>query len=357
MHSREDQAVKHRRRIHSWVAGLMIGGMLTAAASPTSAQVGSPVASSGTSDDRAERVSLTVGLGYIPSVQFAPFYLADQAGYYADAGLDVTFQHHNDQDLITLLGQGTVDVGMADGTSLIPAVSQGIPIVYVATVFSRFPNVVFAPVAQGITSAADLAGHSVGVPGRYGSSWIALQALLASAGLTPEDVEILTYPDFGHGVAVAAGQVDSAVGYLNNEPVTLRREGIDVDVVSVDEVAPLPGPGLVVNQAALREDAPALRGFTSATLRAMADISADPQSGLDATFARVPELAGEPDLQEAILEATVEAWSNAYTDAHGLGSIDPAVWASALDTMRSLPDSVVPQALEVSDLIDDSLLP
>ena len=26
--------------------------------------------------------ALKVGLGFIPSVQFAPFYLADQAGYY-----------------------------------------------------------------------------------------------------------------------------------------------------------------------------------------------------------------------------------------------------------------------------------
>lgn len=339
------------------MAGLCAVGVLMAGALPASAQDASPLASANGGGDAGERVALKVGLGYIPSVQFAPFYLAEQAGYYAHAGLDVTFEHHTDQDLITLLGQGAVDVGVADGTSLIPAVSQGIPIVYVATVFSRFPNVVFSPVAQGIRTAADLAGHSVGIPGRYGSSWIALQALLTSAGLTPEDVEILTYPDFGHGVAVAAGQVDSAVGYVNNEPVTLAREGIDVDVVSVDEVAPLPGPGLVVNRAALREQTPVLRAFAGATLRAMADITANPQLGLDATFQRVPELAGDADLQAAILEATVQAWSNAYTEAHGLGSIDPAVWSSALDTMRSLPDSVIPETLEVDDLVDDSLLP
>ena len=34
-------------------------------------------------------VDLTVGLGYIPSVQFAPFYLAEQEGYYDEAGLTV----------------------------------------------------------------------------------------------------------------------------------------------------------------------------------------------------------------------------------------------------------------------------
>ena len=83
--------------------------------------------------------ALTVGLGFIPSVQFAPFYLADQEGYYAERGLDVEFQNKSDPDLITLVGQGSVDVGLADGTSVIPARSQGIPIKYVATIDGNCP--------------------------------------------------------------------------------------------------------------------------------------------------------------------------------------------------------------------------
>src|SRR3954451_13845916 len=61
-------------------------------------------------------IKLTVGLGYIPSVQFAPFYLADQKGYYADAGLAVTFQNKIDPDLVALVGQGTLFIGVADAT-------------------------------------------------------------------------------------------------------------------------------------------------------------------------------------------------------------------------------------------------
>ena len=139
---------------------------------------------------------LTVGLGYIPSVQFARFYLADQAGYYREAGLEVTFQNRIDPDLITLVGQGAIDVGIADGTSMIPAVSQGIPVRYVATVYGQFPSIVFGKTSTGVLAPADLAGKRLGIPGRYGSSWIMLQALLASAGLTPEDLEIVEYPDF-----------------------------------------------------------------------------------------------------------------------------------------------------------------
>jgi NitT/TauT family transport system substrate-binding protein len=331
-------------------------GCLAVHALPAGAQSEAPVAAS-SSITVGEPVPLRVGLGYIPSVQFAQFYLADQAGYYADAGLDVTFQHNTDQDLVTLIGQGGVDVGVADGTSVVPAVSRGIPVVYVATIFSELPNVVFAPVTEGITSPADLAGHSIGIPGRYGSSWVALQALLASAGLTTDDVEIVTYPDFGHGIAVAEGQVDAAVGYVNNEPVWLAREGIDVDLVRVDDVAPLPGPGLVVGRGTLAAKEPALRAFTAATLRAMQDIAADPQLGVDATIARVPELAGDADGQLAILEATIDAWADDYTDEHGLGSIDPAVWESAVSTMLALPGDIVAGPVAVDDLITDALLP
>jgi NitT/TauT family transport system substrate-binding protein len=345
------------------LAGLVLWGWSAPAtgadpsAEPTASWAPSSDAVSSSPAPPVDATPLTVGLGFIPSVQFAQFYLAEQAGYYDAAGLDVTFQNKVDPELITLLAQGAVDIGVADGTSIIPAVSQEIPVVYGATIFARFPNVLFAPTEAGIRTAADLTGRSIGIPGRFGSSWIALQALLASAGLTADDVEIVTYPDFGHGVAVAQGQVDSAIGYANNEPIQLEREGISVDILRVDDVAPLPGPGLVVGRDTLEAKGDAVRAFTAATLRAMEDIVANPQLGLDATFERVPELASDPATQLAVLEATVDDWQSDHTDAHGLGSIDPAAWQSAIDTMSALPESVVTRPLRVDEVITGELLP
>src|SRR5437667_8463129 len=157
------------------------------------------------SGSAAPPTPLTVGLGYIPSVQFAQFYLAQQAGYYRDAGLQVTFQNKIDPDLVTLVGQGTIDVGISDGTSVIPAVSQGIPIRYVATVYRAFPSIVFAKQSSGIKTAADLKGRKIGIPGRYGSSWIMLQALLQSAKLSTSDAQIVQYPDFSQLAAGTLG--------------------------------------------------------------------------------------------------------------------------------------------------------
>jgi NitT/TauT family transport system substrate-binding protein len=299
-------------------------------------------------------VPLKVGLGYIPSVQFAQFYLAELAGYYDAAGLDVSFENKIDPELVTLLAQGAVDVGMADGTSVIPAVSQGIPVAYGTTVYARFPNVVFAREDSGIDSVADLAGRRIGIPGRFGSSWVMLQALLASEGLTTADVEVVTYPDFGQGVAVAEGQVHAAVGFANNEPVQLAVAGVPVVLLRVDEVAPLPGPGLTVGRDTLAAKGDAIRAFREATLRAMADIIDDPSVGLDAATAWIPELGADAaarETQRAILEATIESWTSEHTDAHGLGSVDEGAWESAIEIMAGLPDSVVAPGLTTDDVL------
>jgi NitT/TauT family transport system substrate-binding protein len=330
----------------------------TATASASSTAASSAPASGGTSPATASpgaaSVALTVGLGYIPSVQFAQFYLAQQAGYYTAAGLTVKLQNESDPNLITKVGQGAIDIGIGDGTSVIPAVSQGIPVVYTATIYGTFPSIVLAKAGSGIATAADLKGRKIGIPGKYGSSWIMLQALLKSAGLTTSDVTIVEYPDYGQATALQQGAVDAATGFTNNEPIQLKVAGTATTVLSVDAITPLPGPGLVTGRTTLASKMDALRAFTRATLQAMTDIAADPQKGLQATYALVPDLAKDPALQAQILDATIATWRNARTNA-AFGAIDMAGWQQSLDFMTSL--GLVPNPVTTNELVDASLLP
>ncbi len=312
--------------------------------------------SAGASAGGGPLTHLTVGLGYIPSVQFAQFYWAQQAGYYKAAGLDVTFQNKIDPDLVVLVGQGQLDMGIADGTSVIPAVSQGIPIRYLATIYATFPNIVFAKKSSGITTAADLKGKKIGTPGKYGSGWIQLEALLASAHLTTGDVQVVPFPDYGQAAAVASGTVDAATGYSNNEPIQLAQQGVETAVVTGSSPIELPGPGLIASTSTIAAKGPALKAFIAATLHAMRDIVADPAKGLDAALAEVPDLAKSRDVQLKVLDATVQAWQSSYTKAHGLGAIDPQVWSSSVTFMQALPDKLVKNPVTVDQLISPSML-
>jgi hypothetical protein len=84
----------------------------------------------------------------------------------------------------------------------------------------------------------------------------------------------------------------------------------------------------------------------------MDEIAADPDWGLAAAISRIPELADDRDAQRAVLLATIEAWQNDFTLAHGTGAVDPAVWERSIAFMSGLPDSPVARPVTVGELID-----
>ena len=355
---------RHLIAVIAVVVALLVAACGSGGSSPTaspsstpgaSAPVTSSAPSPSTADASGAPTKLVVGLGYIPSVQFAQFYLAQQRGYYAEAGLDIEFQNKIDENLIPLVGQGAIDIGIGDGTSVIPAASNGNPIEYVATIYGKFPNIVFAKASSGIKTAADLKGKKIGVPGRYGSGWIMLQALLASAGLTPDGVDIVEYPDFTQEIAVERGAVDAATGFANNEPVQLQLHGGTPVVLTIDDITPLPGPGLIAASKTIDAKHDAITGFVAATLHAMADIKADPTVGLDAAIKAVPELASARDAQAAILAATIATWSGPVQDGRGLGAIDRDGWTSSIAYLGKL--GLVKNPVTTDQLVRDDLLP
>ena len=330
------------------------GGGGTASPVPPSNPSSSPAAG-GSPDASQAPTKLVVGLGFIPSVQFAQFYLAQQNGYYRDAGLDVEFQNKVDPDLIPLVGSGAIDVGIGDGTSVIPAASNGIPVEYIATIYGKFPDIVFAKASSGIVKPADLKGKKIGIPGRYGSSWVMLQAMLTSAGLTTDDVQIIEYPDYSQEAAVERGAVDAATGFSNNEPIQLEQHGHKAVVLHIDDITPLPGPGLIASAKTIDAKHDAIAAFVTATLQAMDEIKADPTVGLEASIAAVPELAKSRDLQTAILTATIDSWTGSAQSDRGFGAINRDGWTTSIAYMNTL--GLVKGPVTTNDVVREDLLP
>ena len=273
-------------------------------------------------------------LGFQPDVQFAPFYLAQQEGYFTDAGMDVTIEHASGGELIRLVADGEAEVGVADATDVMIARTSDIPITYVSSLFQSFPVAMIGPAGTVPTDPADLAGRRIGTPGRFGSSWHALLALLDAGGLAPEDVEIREYPQFNQVEGLLAADVDLITGFRNNEPLRLAAQGVDTELLTIDEVAPLPGPGVVVGDAALADDQALVEAFALAVSRAQQAVIDDPEAGLEAAIAAVPTIEEDVDTARAVLLATIELWS-ADPDTPP-GFIDDEVWAAGYATMEDL---------------------
>jgi NitT/TauT family transport system substrate-binding protein len=293
--------------------------------------------------------SVTLVLGFIPDVQFAPFYVAQQEGYYADAGLVVTIEHRTAADLVRLVASGEAEFGVADATDVMISRTSGIPVRYVSTLYERFPVGLIGEAGTVPDDAAGLEGLRIGTPGRFGSSWHALLATLEAGGLDEADVTIREYPQFNQVDGLAAGDVDLITGFRNNEPLRLAARGIEGEVLAIDEIVPLPGPGMIAGDALIEERPDLVSAFVEATARAQAAVIADPELGVIAAEADgVESVIEDRATAERVLRATVELWAG--DDGFGHGQIDEERWRSAYETMERL--GFIDGSVPLEEMID-----
>lgn len=277
-----------------------------------------------------------MAMPYIPNVQFAHFYIADKKGYYAAEGLNVSFDYNFETDVVKRVAQGNVQFGAASGDSVLLARAQGLPVVTVATISQKFPTVFFSKAGANITTPADLKGKTVGIPGRFGASYIGLLALLYANKMNESDLQVQEI-GFAQVAALSEDKVQVASGYGNNEPVQLDQQGVKVNVIRVADFYPLASDGLIAGETLIKEQPDVVRAFVRATLRGMQDVIANPDEAFTIALTYIPEAKrGDPALQRKVLQETLPYWQSDLTAAKGLGYTDIASWKA---THRFLRDS------------------
>jgi NitT/TauT family transport system substrate-binding protein len=253
--------------------------------------------------------------------------------------------------VLPLVADGQAEFGVADATDVMIARTSGIPVKYVSTLFDRFPVALIGPPDIMPAVPSELAGLRIGTPGKFGSSWHALLALLDAGGLTAEDVTIREYPQFNQVEGLLNGDVDLITGFRNNEPLQLSTRGTEVELLTVDDFAPLPGPGIVVGDELLAGDRELVGVFVNAVVRAQLDVIADPEAGLAAAEAAVPTIAEDRDTALAVLRATVELWGSEGGFEQGV--INVPIWEAGYTTMRRL--EFIDGSVPLDEMIEEGI--
>lgn len=288
---------------------------------------------------------VTIGLTYIPNVQFSPVYVADEDGLYAQQGLDATIRHHgSDEGLFTALAAGEEDVVVASGDEVLPARDQGLDLVSIGAYYRTYPVTVIVADDSPIRSVEDLRGRRIGVPGEYGSSWYGLLATLASASMTADDVQVVSI-GYTQQAALASGQVDAVVGFTNNELVQFQQAGTPVRTVSpAGATMPLVGASLITTRAWLDAHPQQARAVVAGTVAGIRSVVGDPGHAVDVTRDFDDSLSGEAALTgtRAVLDATILLFTGA-TDSAGAsadavtGEQDLQRWADMGAFLQGVP--------------------
>lgn len=346
------------RRMWRPVAGVVLSAVVLSActtSATTSGQSDTPQSNSGQSSATQPTVpsgpGFTLGLTYIPNVQFSPVYVAEEEGMYYAAGSNLTVRHHGaDEGIFTALLAGTEDIVLASGDEALQAAAQGTDLVAVATYYQRPPVSIIVREDSNFQTISSLRGKTIGIPGEYGSSWFGLQAILAHEGMTPADVTVKSI-GYTQLAALASGEVDAVVGFSNNEPVRFPAQGVAIRELPVENL-PLVSASLITTRERLESDPEQICAIAQGTQAGMGRVAQVPQRAIEATQVRDETLVDGNAVQGArdVLDATIPL----FKDGSGTVSARPdlAKWREMLTFFADKIDPSV-ASIEIDKVVTD----
>jgi NitT/TauT family transport system substrate-binding protein/putative hydroxymethylpyrimidine transport system substrate-binding protein len=261
-----------------------------------------PASSAGT--PAAKRlVPATLMLDFVPNAVHAGIYRALAAGYYRQAGIDLSvIPPGSTSDPLALIDAGRIDFALADGIDVAQQEAEGHDAEAIMAIVQQPLGAVIALRAERLRSPAGLVGRTVGITGVPSDSAV-LDTVLRSAGADPAKVHVVTI-GFNGDADLEAGSVAAFTGYWPDDGVTVAQSGHPVIDFKLNDWGGPDYPGLVAftTTKLIKEDPALVRGFVEATVHGYEDTLRDPSRSL------AELLQANPALERGLTRASLAAY-------------------------------------------------
>ncbi len=310
----------------------------------------SACASASSPAEPAELEKIRLPMGYIPNIQYAPYYVAVEKGYFAEAGIEIEFDYSYETDGVALVGAGKLPFSVVSGEQVPLARAQGLPVVYASAWYKDYPVSVVSKTEADIVVPTDLVGKKIGLPGLFGANYVGFIALLHANGLEESDMTLEAI-GFNQVEALATDQVDAIVGYSTNEPIQLVAQGYEINEIRVADYVKLASNGLLTNEKTLEENPEIVRSMSTAFLRGLEDTVENPDEAYEISKKYIENLAeADEAVQKEILATSIEFWQ---TDP--LGYSDPAAWENMNEVLFEM--ALIPEKIDIEKAYTNEFLP
>ena len=325
----------------------------TAGTGPTAANSSTPA---GRSTAAAAPTQVGVAFGFLMNVEYSGNFVADDAGYYAEAGIVPKFLAGgpNAPAPEVSIASGQAQIAYESNTSrLFNYLADNNDIVVIGQVFQRSPNGLVSLKARPVRTAEELKGASIIAGSANRSSIDALMAL--------NNVTDYTFVPGGADIgALQARQGDALLSFASNQPVALAQQGLTADqdfyfVPFSDLNYYLMSDVIIVSRSFLESHRDVVVGFLKASAKGWETVFNDPRAAAELTVNKYATDQGlDVDRQEAVVKAQIPYMTSDLTKSDGLFAVEPAFVQDKV--YPSLTKAGISKLPEVSKVIDMTVL-
>jgi putative hydroxymethylpyrimidine transport system substrate-binding protein len=306
-------------------------------------------------DVTPERDKLSVAMDWYPNPDHAGFLVAEDQGYFEDAGLDVSLDSPTDPSLpIKLVAAGKADLALSYEPEVLLAREQGLDVVSVASVVDQPLTSMIWLKKSKIKRVANLKGKTISTAGiPYQDAY--LKTILARAGLSESDVKQV---GVGQGLlpSIVSGRAQATLGpFWNIEGVELKMSGQKPVINPVDQlgVPTYSEMVLVAKGSEVADDPDPIRLFIAALSRGTRYATEHPNETTQVVLGANDAL--KPDVTDAQVKATLPLLNQAGAGNRPFGYQDTAKWQAFINWM--VQQDVLSQPARAVDALSNDLLP
>lgn len=283
-------------------------------------------------------------LQWVTQAQFAGYYAAQQMGFYADEGLDVTIlESHGDIQPADAVSAGEADFGVTWAPRVLQANENGADLVNIAQIFQRSGTVLVSFAETGIEEATDIVLKRIGYwPNGSEFEVYALTFYIGSDPISGEHLQLVEQPfhlgpllngELDAGQALIYNWVGRLLGEVNPATGELyQRE--ELNIIDFNEL----GLAMLQDHIIARGDWLALDGnediaaaLIRATLRGWIHCREQAEDCVSLLREINPEL-GESHQQWQMNEVNRLIWPSPA----GIGLVDEQLWTQTVEWMLTL---------------------
>lgn len=280
--------------------------------------------------EESDSAGVELILDWVPNTNHTGLFVAEEMGYFEEAGVDVTIRRPPEGGGTELVGSGQAEFGISFQDTIAAPLEQGLPVTTVAAIVDHNTSGIISNVDADIQSASDMAGKSYGTWNEPIETAM-VEHIVEEDGGDFSDVELVPNQADNSVVGLANEMFDSAWIYYAWDGVMADYQGVSTNYFNLTDFAEeldFYSPIIIANNDYLENNPEEASAVIQAIKRGYQYAMRNPEEAADILIQHAPELEEQRDFVVAS-----QTWiSERYADApEEWGFINAERWDTFYD--------------------------